>query len=569
MIGSIKKLLIREIPFLVLLSLLLSIPSAYGVDHKIPITEFIGSIIIAIFYSIIIVGLSKIVGKWFLWLSSLVLFILFLVETVSFFLFGSRISTTVLAIILQTNASETLEFFKAHMTNIIILVIPSLLIIGGYVLIYRKWIKRAQSSTIIFPTKLFFIGFGAYLMIATIFTIIAKKKNYEIPLDKTSIHELISSFYTIQNNHKDLDSILSAINKIQIQPTNNDSTIVVLVIGESFIKYHSSLYGYNIKTNPRLEKMQKEGNLFVFNNVVTPFQVTSDVLKYLFSLKSYNDSTEWKNNALFPAVFKRAGYNVGYFDNQYVRETIINDWDFSCSYFMNPENISKECFSYRNDTTFQYDGDFVDYYKNHFIYKPKSLNIIHLLGQHVDASFRYPHDTKYKQFMKTNYKRKELKESELNRVIDYDNATYYNDLVIDKIIKLFVDKNAVLVYLTDHGELVYDGPQKVYGRKADGRKTNEGIKCINEIPFVIWCSDLYIKSHQDKVEKIKKSVNRPFSNDDTAYLLFDLVDLNSNVNNQSRSVINDSFKKRDRFIGDINYDKMKPIFDKTVLLITE
>ena len=39
---------------------------------------------------------------------------------------------------------------------------------------------------------------------------------------------------------------------------------------------------------------------------------------------------------------------------------------------------------------------------------------------------------------------------------DYDNATYYNDAVIHMIMQIFREKQTVLIYLSDHGEEVYD-----------------------------------------------------------------------------------------------------------------
>lgn len=49
--------------------------------------------------------------------------------------------------------------------------------------------------------------------------------------------------------------------------TEQDSLNVILVIGESYNKYHSPLYGYYLNTTPVLCSQQQNGNLFVFKDV--------------------------------------------------------------------------------------------------------------------------------------------------------------------------------------------------------------------------------------------------------------------------------------------------------------
>lgn len=59
----------------------------------------------------------------------------------------------------------------------------------------------------------------------------------------------------------------------------DDSLNVVYVIGESYIKCHSQLYGYYLPTTPNLYQEKKKGNLFVFDNVVSPFNRTTLTMK--------------------------------------------------------------------------------------------------------------------------------------------------------------------------------------------------------------------------------------------------------------------------------------------------
>ena len=74
--------------------------------------------------------------------------------------------------------------------------------------------------------------------------------------------------------------------------------------------------------------------------------------------------------------------------------------------------------------------------------------------------------------------------------------------------------SSVLVYLSDHGENVYDIGDCV-GRLYD-------VPYFYEIPFMIWCSDKYVKQHPDIVESIRKSVDKPLMSDNLCHLLMRL-----------------------------------------------
>ena len=64
----------------------------------------------------------------------------------------------------------------------------------------------------------------------------------------------------------------------------------------------------------------------------------------------------------------------------------------------------------------------------------------------------------------------------------YDNATRWNDEVINRILRNFANEDAVVVYFSDHGEEVYDGSLPLYGRIHDEQPSAEVIRHEYEIP---------------------------------------------------------------------------------------
>ncbi len=56
----------------------------------------------------------------------------------------------------------------------------------------------------------------------------------------------------------------------------NHSTIpnVILIIGESTQRGYMSLYGYPLSTTPLLDVLKQNGNLVVFDDVISPYAHT-------------------------------------------------------------------------------------------------------------------------------------------------------------------------------------------------------------------------------------------------------------------------------------------------------
>ena len=99
--------------------------------------------------------------------------------------------------------------------------------------------------------------------------------------------------------------------------SENDSLTMIIVIGESFIKSHASLYRYPLNTMPFMSEQLEKGNLTVYNDVITTAKVTSTSLRNFFSSNSCGDKELWSEAPFFPAMLKVSGYNVFFWDNQY------------------------------------------------------------------------------------------------------------------------------------------------------------------------------------------------------------------------------------------------------------
>ena len=141
-------------------------------------------------------------------------------------------------------------------------------------------------------------------------------------------------------------------------------------------------------------------------------------------------------------------------------------------------------------------------------------------------------------------------------VADYDNAVRYNDRVVGEILDRCRTRDAVVVYLSDHGEEVFDYAHR-NGRIHDATLSPDCCRHQYEIPFMIWMSDRYRAARPELAAAIARAVDRPYMTDDLPHLLLDLAGLSCHWFDPTRSVVNDRFDaSRPRLLRDdkVDYD---------------
>ncbi|HEB9334116.1 TPA: sulfatase-like hydrolase/transferase [Campylobacter coli] len=96
----------------------------------------------------------------------------------------------------------------------------------------------------------------------------------------------------------------------------------------------------------------------------------------------------------------------------------------------------------------------------------------------------------------------------------YLNAIYYNDFVVSEICNYFKNEEAVIFYLSDHGDEVYDF------RDFFGHTETMGSKHMAEIPFVIFTSNKLKRNHPDIIKKVRENQALSFMSDDFFTCIF-------------------------------------------------
>lgn len=380
-----------------------------------------------------------------------------------------------------------------------------------------------------------------------------KLNSYQYQTIFTTFGKIVFAAYMHNSTSKDTEKLAKTLMEISNVSSSFTSKNIILVLGESFNKYHSSLYGYTKPTNLSLEK--ERNNLYIMTDVVSPHNATSKCLRKLFSFSNQDNNLYWAETPLFPALYKASGYNVIFISNQESKEFSDNIWDSMNNCLVNDLTIPY-LYDYINSSIYKFDMDLVREYKNIRTMaeenQPK-LVIFHLIGQHSDYKERYP-ETDIVFTQKDYLTRKDLNDAQKNDVAHYDNATNYNDKVIGSIIDVFRNEDAIVIYFSDHSDEVYDY-RDYMGRSHEPIISKGRAMHQYEVPFMIWVSDKYKKTHPDIIKKIENSVNRPYMTDDLPHLMLELAGIKSEWFEPSRSLINDQYNiNRKRLLEDSKQD---------------
>lgn len=362
-----------------------------------------------------------------------------------------------------------------------------------------------------------------------------------------------------------IDQLMATHDKVVVDSCSYRVPNIVLVIGESYNKYHSQLYGYQKATSPRQMELAADSSLVAFTDVVAPWNLTSFVFKNVMSLYAVGDEGEWCDQPLFPEVFRKAGYHVTFITNQFQSKAKEAFYDFSGGFFLNNPKLSQSQFDTRNTRLHRFDDGVLKEYDalmkdtaNTYHPSPNTLTILHLMGSHVDYQSRYPHKT-HKFFTPEMYQRPELTDKQLQLLSDYDNSLRYNDSIVYAITQRFIDKDAVVIYMPDHSEEIFDGEPYIYGRLHSAEIDYRLARNEMEIPFWIWGSPLYRENHPYGWKAIQAAKDRPMMTDILPHLLLYLGGISTPLYREELNVISPKYdQKRPRILkGETDYNTLK------------
>lgn len=452
--------------------------------------------------------------KGYLYIIHFIFMPLMFLELGHIFLFKTRIGLNTFFTLFVSNMKETKEFLTQN--------IPPVLFVLGILFLGLPLIFLNKIEPLSLPVKTQILGAICCLVCGMPFirnlfkTGFKFKDGYVLnPYSNVLYH-----FFEYKKTYGELKKILSQNTSKPFEQIKKDldETIpetYIVIIGESANRTHLSLYGYERETTPFSNKRKEE--LFVFNNVVSPFAQTMPVLERVLTFADREHPEFLTQKGTIVDFFKQSGFKTYWLSNQYaLSDTLVTaisshaDWEKSYN-FSGMKRFEKTGF----------DGDMIPDIEKIIQDKSvlKKVIFVHLIGSHSAYTNRYPSEW---AFFKENLTCKNLSQQGHILLNAYDDSIRYTDYVVNKIIDVLKEENEVsyCLYFSDHGEDVFDTTtRKILGHSE---LANEP---MTSVPFFVWTSPAYVKNRPFIQSNLTKNKNTAYNTENVIHTITRLAGL--------------------------------------------
>ena len=538
--------------------LLLLIPNIFLYILDGDLDVFLLSIILLIWFYSVIKN-----SKYLIFLFPLMFFIPFILFYV--LNYKTPVNEQILSIIFETNTQEAINFLGYNLLiYILVLFFWLFFIIFIFYKNYKKpldWVHRSRCW--VFLLFSLYIGISFFLnqkvssQINENFNthdfLVEERNLFLQEIKKTYPFGLFFTFsdFLVEQDKINKDFERKKLFKFNAKlKDNNNSKIIVLVIGESSRRQNWELNGYNRETNKNLKY---QDNLINLSDMVSVSNATRSSIPIMLTRKpaekvfSYDFSEKSIisvfNEVKFKTYWLSTQQKFGAFDTS----TSVYAKEANNIYFLNKSNYN---------TQSDLDEILIPKFKeiinnddgNKFI-------VVHTLGSHYNYLHRYSGDydlfkPSLRDIEKYSLQEQKYKNEMLN---SYDNSIAYTDYVLNELIELLKLKEnteSFLLFSSDHGEDLYvDG----CGKSGHGNETHFNF----EIASFIWYSNMFKQNNLEKIKNADINYNKKINQTAIFPTLVDAANIEIPKYRLNKSLLR-NFEQYPRFImGKENYDLYK------------
>lgn len=449
---------------------------------------------------------------------TLLIIFIFIIEGYLLITYHSNLTDTLCAIIFATTARESSEFFKSITSMQILYVNGALLFFCTLATILGK--RSRKHSWGIWSNCVFVAAFlGTFGL-----SIIKARRCYQLdsPTPASVCNGIDRIIWSPQVALRVYNKIGNDV-ELLLSPKHLEGTSVsspftspidlIVILGETARADYHSAYGFPQPTSPRLDSLIAVGDAFCFNDARSAANNTVRSGKYLFTFWNGTTSKKWCEFPDLLSTFAKGGYATRWFTNQ---ET---EGNFSIERFFGK---AAQQLRTPHGTTggvvapIGYDEEILPVVKNYADLSPQEkkqapagqLTIIHLMGSHYQYIARYPQSFKRFEAKDVPHKKGETADS---RVAEYMNSIRYTDHVLGALYAQYRERPSLIVYLSDHGESLYDNPDQPDLCGHGGRPCLEQA----DVPFVVMLTPAFRTAYPELSKQIHEARYRPIS---TAWL---------------------------------------------------
>ena len=481
----------------------------------------------------LLIALSYIVRNKFLF--GLVLIPFFIAGIVDLFYtstFHHLFEASLVRVLTDTDTSETIEFLSVYI-NWLNLIVITFYIVGFIYLI--------KSLRLLPPEKLkekIVLVIGSLMFVVAIQQIMFHERFKDVlPGAFGQITDGLNKYFAVKKEMENRPILLSDFSEDVSLENSEKSQVYLVVIGESAVRGHHSLFGYQRQTNPLLEKIDNE--LILFDDVISPYAVTYLSLSHVLTQMNLNNQMNFTDSLSLVGLSSKAGFKTWWLSNQPQYEGT------TLSLSLVADEVRYVINSGVTDSSLlpEIKKALADEAKHKVIF-------VHLRGSHMTYEKRYPQSRSH--FVDASgikiYTDKPT-QKQIDVVNAYDNSIRYTDEVLRQIIDDLKKEKKIsgLVYFSDHGEEVYDHKDFI------GHELKRVSPEMFEIPFLVWTNDSYKEAFPSKHQSMVANRSKSILADDFFHFGLCFMGINSSLYNKELSFCDSDFVPKERKLAGYTY----------------
>lgn len=316
---------------------------------------------------------------------------------------------------------------------------------------------------------------------------------FKAPIEARMPYSFVRSFQGWLSNRKAVAECRDTFNNVPAT-CPDDSLTVIFIIGESLRPDHLTLNGYSRLTTPSLSSDTAVVSLPDMRTI--PFFTHTSVPRIMTRADSLHPDLADEEQS-FITLFKKAGYRTVWLSNQ--------DEVQSYSYFMHEADELLRINAGRTfyDYGLQLDEDLLPPL-DQFLSSdaPRKLAVIHSIGSHWWYRSHYrPENALFKPEIDSRI----ISELSTEQMVNsYDNTILATDAFVNEIITRLRDKNAIIIFISDHGEALGENGKFLHGGDFPE---------LHSTACFVWYSPIYAMRYKDKIARLKENASKRYMTD--------------------------------------------------------
>lgn len=511
---------------------IVDVPSAVNV---------IGLISLAVLKATVLTLLSSVTShiKWLNWIVNVFIGGFFLLSALNGFcwiFYGFGISRKLFTIAVETNGNELSEFLPELIDKFKVMIF-SLWFVGSLILFIILWKLLPMISKKWFGIITSALSVVGVLYLGYIFGTAEWGKSNNLIYART--YQSVRGVLRNMKMLRQLQAVPRIIPDAESAVSSKLAKKIIVVIGESASRDHLSAYGYPLPTSPSIDTISE--GVYLFKGAVASSTSTAENLPRLLSFMTDEPGEkEWYEYPTLLQLFHKLGYRTYWLSNQertgeWSNLSGILSGDADVVKYLGREDSEDHLYN-------QYDEVVLSPFKESInSCDTLQLTFLHLMGSHFQYDNRFP-DSRRRikaEDVVREIPRKWHDKNKSKIIANYDNSILYTDSILNEVITQVRKQEmpAIVIYVADHGENVYDD-RDYRGRDA---------KYVR-VPFIVYANEAYRIENPDIIEEMNNSLHREFSTSELPQIIMHLSGSRYQLYDPVRDPLSPLFHTRRRYV---------------------